>query len=190
MTHATPIIERGFFRRYQLQLVALFTASLALTFLALYLALAAPLRKDYFESLNQLYMTRELAGFCIAVSFALQSTVIGLVILLIALHASHRIAGPLHRLEAILRSVERRRLQVEVRFRKEDKVHALADDTNRMLRALRTRFDALSRAAESLRQAETLLAAEQPPVAELEERLSAALAGLEAALERAGSDEG
>lgn len=78
-------------------------------------------------------------------------TLISLATILIVLFVSHRIAGPLYRLEKSLAEIGKGNLAVDVRLRKSDEIKALAASVNNMIRNLR---DPISSSQEKIKELE------------------------------------
>lgn len=74
----------------------------------------------------------------------------GTATILVTLFISHRIAGPLYRLEKDIAEVNKGNLAVEIRVRKKDELQDLAKSLNQMLQSIRKTIIEVSREIESL----------------------------------------
>ncbi|KPK41656.1 MAG: hypothetical protein AMJ78_04905 [Omnitrophica WOR_2 bacterium SM23_29] len=79
------------------------------------------------------------------------SILVGSACIIIILFVSHRIAGPLYRLEKSLTEIGKGNLAVDVRLRKTDEIKALAASVNNMIRNLR---DPISISQEKIKELE------------------------------------
>lgn len=70
-------------------------------------------------------------------SLAIIVLVIFVVMTIIVIFISHRIAGPLHRLKQYMQSVGKGDFSVRLRFRTYDEIHDVADSFNEMVEGLR-----------------------------------------------------
>jgi HAMP domain-containing protein len=59
---------------------------------------------------------------------------------IIVVFISHRIAGPLYRLKMFMEKVENGDYSVQLKFRKNDSIHDVADSFNRMVEGIRDKF--------------------------------------------------
>jgi methyl-accepting chemotaxis protein len=66
--------------------------------------------------------------------------VVFVVLAAIIIFISHRIAGPLFRLKMFMEKVENGDYSVQLKFRKHDSIHDIADSFNRMVEGIRARF--------------------------------------------------
>lgn len=87
----------------------------------------------------------------LVLSSLMASIFVSIACIIIVLFVSHRIAGPLYRLEKSLKEIGRGNLSVDVRLRKGDEIKALAAGVNNMIRNLR---DPISVSQEKIDQLE------------------------------------
>ena len=59
---------------------------------------------------------------------------------IIVIFISHRIAGPLYRLKMFMEKVENGDYSVQLKFRKNDAIHDIADSFNRMVEGIKEKF--------------------------------------------------
>ena len=71
--------------------------------------------------------------------------VVFLLLAVLCLLVSHRIAGPLHRLKACMERVQNGDLGVYLKFRKGDLIHDVADRFNEMVKGIRENLESKKR---------------------------------------------
>lgn len=117
--------------------------------------------------------------------------VVAAAIAAISMFFSHKIAGPIFRIERSLEAIGRGDLTVSTFFRQNDQLVPLAEEINAMVRSLnhtaRSCSDALSDIERSEKRLSELLKAEPLPAKEIEETLFRIKNGIEG-LKRASSD--
>jgi len=184
-TSASVLLERAFKIRFGLKLCLFTLAGGAALVCLLYLSLSKNLGDDYATAIYTIY---DLKIRLLPLVFASFYTVVilGLVtvsIAAISLFFSHRIAGPIFRMEKNLEAIASGDLTVNTRFRGSDQLRVLGEEMNAMVRSLNHAARSASDSLEALRKAEealkTLLAMDAPP----EDELSAAVESLRAAVE-------
>ena len=136
----SPLIPLDFQIKFLLKfllavLIAFVTASLIL-----YLLVNGKLGETYFSSINFLnYLNRNLIKYLLY-SLSFQFIFIALLTLFITLFASHRIAGPLIRLEKICRQIGQGELPASLRIRAKDQIKGLAQSMAHFIQELRRRI--------------------------------------------------
>jgi methyl-accepting chemotaxis protein len=68
-----------------------------------------------------------------------------LVLAVVCIFVSHRIAGPLYRLKMFMEKVQNGDYTVKLRFRKGDAIHDVADSFNQMVEGIKQNFDQKSK---------------------------------------------
>ncbi|MCK4941329.1 HAMP domain-containing protein, partial [candidate division WOR-3 bacterium] len=63
------------------------------------------------------------------------------ILAIIVIFISHRIAGPLYRLKMFMEKVENGDYSVKLNFRSNDAIHDVADSFNRMVQGIRQNFE-------------------------------------------------
>jgi methyl-accepting chemotaxis protein len=87
----------------------------------------------------------------LAASIKPVSIIVPIVIILIAfiivyvIFISHRTAGPLHKLKLAMDQVGEGDLSIQLKFRKNDEIHDVAETFNKMVEKLRQRFGTASK---------------------------------------------
>ncbi len=67
--------------------------------------------------------------------------VVFVVLAIIVVFISHRIAGPLYRLKQYMEKIENGDYSVTLKFRRNDAIHDVADSFNRMVEGIRHKFE-------------------------------------------------
>lgn len=183
--NSSRLLERAFKIKFGLKLCFFTLLGGAAVVLLLYFSLARSLGDSYGSAI---YTIHELKIKILPLIFASSYSIVilGLVTAAIAIISalfSHRIAGPLYRLEKNLDAIASGDLTVATRFRGLDQLSALADELNAMVRSLNHASRSMMDSAEELKAAEgalkTLLDMESPPEAELKKTIAALRASVE-----------
>jgi len=182
---SSRILERAFKIRFGLKLCFFTLLGGAAVVLLLYFSLSRQLGDSYGSAIYTIYDLKIRALPLIFASFY-SVLILGLVtaaIAAISVLFSHRIAGPLYRLEKNLDAIASGDLTVSTRFRGMDQLSSLADEMNAMVRSLNHASRSVMDSAEDLKAAEDALKAlldmEAPPEAELKEAAGALKASIE-----------
>jgi len=182
---SSRLLERAFKIRFGLKLCFFTLLGGAAVVLLLYFSLARQLGDSYGSAIYTIYDLKIRALPLIFASFY-SVLILGLVtaaIAAISVLFSHRIAGPLYRLEKNLDAIASGDLTVSTRFRGMDQLSSLADEMNAMVRSLNHTSRSVMDSAEDLKAAEDALKAlldmEAPPEAELKEAAAALKTSIE-----------
>lgn len=168
MTRSSRLLERAFKIKFGLKLCLFTFLGGAGVLLFLYLSLSRSLGPSYGSAIYAIYELKiKIAPLIFASSYSiLVLAVVTGAIALISVLFSHRIAGPLYRIERNLDAMASGDLTVNTRFRGLDQLTALAEDINAMVRSLnhtsRSVMDALAAMQGSEERLRTLLAAGSP----------------------------
>lgn len=185
MTNPSRLLERAFKIRFGLKLCFFTLLGGAAVVLLLYFSLARSLGDSYGSAIYTIHELKiRVLPFIFASSYSI--LILGLVtaaIAVISVMFSHRIAGPLFRLEKSLDAIASGDLTVNTRFRGMDQLSALADELNTMVRSLNHASRSVMDSAEELRAGEaalrSLLDMDAPPEAELKDAIAALRAAIE-----------
>jgi methyl-accepting chemotaxis protein len=184
-TGPSRLLDRAFKIRFGLKLCLFTLLGGAALVLLLFLTLARELGGSYGEAI---YTIHDLKIRVLPLIFASSYSVLVLALVTAAIAVisvlfSHRIAGPLYRLEKNLDALASGDLTVSTRFRGMDQLSALADELNGLVRSLNHTARSASEAAGELEAAERALAAllgtEDPPKDELDKATGRLLAAIE-----------
>jgi methyl-accepting chemotaxis protein len=143
-------------RRYQYRFIAQFCGSVligAAIFMTLfYLFTYMELDGTYYNSLTTLQGLRDNILLAMAVTTGTVLIVVTLAVLAITRIGSHRIAGPIYRLERTLESVGSGDLGLRIRFRRHDAVEGMAEEINSAVEGLGARISDLHRDVKGIRE--------------------------------------
>lgn len=159
MARPSRLFERAFKIRFGLKLCLLTLLGGAAVVLLLYLSLARSLGPSYGSAIYTIYELKiKIAPLIFASSYSvLILAVITAAIALISVLFSHRIAGPLYRVEKSLEAISSGDLTVNTRFRGLDQLTILGDDLNNMVRSLNHTSRSVMDAIEDIKAAEDRL---------------------------------
>lgn len=135
---AQRLIGHDFHLRFGVRLAAIIAAGVMAIAAILYLFISRNQGKTYYEAKQNIYhmradvFTQIFASYYTAAIFGL----ITLAVVVISVRFSHRIAGPLHRLEKGIDALGEGDLTVDIRFRGYDALAQIADETNAAVRLL------------------------------------------------------
>ncbi|CAG1065685.1 hypothetical protein BAC1_01272 [uncultured bacterium] len=185
MTGPSRLLERAFKIRFGLKLCLFTLLGGAALVLLLFLTLERELGGSYAEAI---YTIHDLKIRVLPLMFASSYSILVLALVTAAIAAisvlfSHRIAGPLYRLEKNLDALASGDLTVSTRFRGMDQLSVLADELNGLVRSLNHTARSVSEAAKELEAAESALAAllnmKDPPEDELDKAAGRLVAAIE-----------
>ena len=137
-------------------LIAFAAATLAGCFAAysiLYWSLSRDLGESYSRAFYLMKVLREGTGPVVWFAVTLYGIVISIFVLTIALFATHKVAGPLYRLEMVLEMALRGQLSESVHFRARDQMVPLAESIGRLISVIRRKETGLTELAEEIRSA-------------------------------------
>lgn len=94
------------------------------------------------DKLAQVYPQGLFAAIFNKVAAALMKnmSVLAALIFIFAIFISHRIAGPIYRIKSIIRDIGEGKLDTRIALRKNDELHDLADELNKMQENLKSRL--------------------------------------------------
>lgn len=107
---------------------------------------------DYLGSLSTLYTVKENLPFTIIITGGVVMMFIGISVFFLTLVNSNKIAGPFYRLERDFEEIEKGDLSIVVRFRKDDAINLIVDDSNMALDKLNHAFSGVSDASSRLKE--------------------------------------
>jgi methyl-accepting chemotaxis protein len=182
---SSRLLERAFKIRFGLKLCLLTLLGGAAVVLLLYFSLARSLGGSYGAAIYTIYELKiKILPFIFASFYSI--LILGLVtaaIAVISVLFSHRIAGPLYRIEKNLDAIASGDLTVNTRFRGRDQLSNLASELNSFVRSLNHSSRTVMDSAEELKAAEnalrTILDMKDAPEGELKEAIEALRAAVE-----------
>lgn len=145
-------IKRPFQRRFILQFLSLVLVGCAAFGLSLYLYSKQALTTAFFNSKLQVMSTADFLLPAILLTALVVTGFVAFVAATRLLLLSHKIAGPLYRLEKTAEAVGSGKLNFNVRLRSDDELQELARTMDGMVRELRTRALVIKDQAGQLRE--------------------------------------
>lgn len=94
------------------------------------------------EKLSQVYPQGLFVAIFNKVAMALlkNMSILAVLIFIVAIFVSHRIAGPIHRIKSIIRDIGDGKLDTRIYLRKTDELHDLAEELNKMQENLKSKL--------------------------------------------------
>ncbi|MFH0839921.1 MAG: methyl-accepting chemotaxis protein [Candidatus Omnitrophota bacterium] len=94
------------------------------------------------EKLSQVYPQGLFVAIFNKVAVALMKNmfILAVLIFIFAIFISHRIAGPIYRIKSIIRGIGEGKFDTRIALRKNDELHDLADELNKMQENLKSRL--------------------------------------------------
>ncbi|OGP21076.1 MAG: hypothetical protein A2054_00680 [Deltaproteobacteria bacterium GWA2_55_10] len=167
------LLQRAFNLRFGLKLCLITLLGGAGLLALLYLSLDADVGGSYTQAIYTIYdLKLRILPLIFASSYSmLVLAVVAIAVAVISVLYSHKIAGPIFRLERNMEQIGSGDLTVSTRFRGGDQLSLLADDLNSMVRSLNHTARSATEALEAMRRSEDalkdLLAKEYPREEEL-----------------------
>lgn len=147
------MIERTFQWKFAGKFAGIVLAGLGCTVLSLYLSLPRGGTRYYAEVIRSLATADDALSRTIVVALVVEALVISAAVVLIAVLASHKIAGPVYKLKTALDELARRQVAGPIRYRENDQLSKTAETFNAMLAGLQERFRSLGEACEDVADA-------------------------------------
>lgn len=142
------MIKKGFERRFILKFAGIVVAGTGLVTLSLYLALPGHEITNYAESIRSFIRGHSSLPTSMTKAYLVGSIVTSVIIVLVAVFTSHKIAGPVYRLKTALNGLLTTLRAKPLTFRKGDQLEDAASGFNAMLKGLEDRFGAIISAYE------------------------------------------
>lgn len=167
------LLQRAFNLRFGLKLCLVTLLGGAGVLSLLYLSLSANVGGSYAHAIYTIYdLKLRIVPLIFASSYSmLVLAAVTIAVAAISVFYSHKIAGPIFRLERNMEQIGSGDLTVATRFRGGDQLSLLADDLNSMVRSLNHTARSATEALEDVRRSEdalrTLLARGEPGQEEL-----------------------
>lgn len=193
MIKNSGLVKRAFKLKFGLELCVLTIAGMLAVTLFLYFVTSKDLGDSYGRAIYTIYDLKIRIFPLIFASFysIFVLTLVTIAIALISVFFSHRIAGPIFRIEKSLELIGKGDLTVNTKFRGKDQLTGLADEINDMVRALnhsvRNSRDALFELQRCEERLEAFLRDKKASGREFEEALEAFRAAVES-LKRSASN--
>lgn len=151
------MIEKGFKYKFILRFTGIVLAGMGVMALLLYIAVPSSVTKHYVDAIISFIKADDALSSVIKVALIVESIVISVVVILIAVLASHKIAGPLYRLQRVINELANTRDACQkfkpISFRRYDAVQNTAHSFNAMIAGLNEHFRGISAAYEEFERA-------------------------------------
>ena len=147
------MIDKRFEQKFIIRFAGIILAGLGIIFLILFLAIPRPDIKDYTRISQAFIEADDTLSSIIGIAVAIDAIVISAIVVLTAVLASHKIAGPLYRFQKVLHEVMAERKAKHIQLRKGDQAVDTARSLNFMLKGLKGNFDAIKCAYEEFEEA-------------------------------------
>jgi|GEM_PF-1859385 methyl-accepting chemotaxis protein len=139
---------------FQIKFILKFSIIMFIAFLVasllLYLLINEKIDVSYFYSLYFLQqLNRNLAKYLLY-SFFFQLILITITTIIITLFSSHKIAGPLFRLERIIEQITRGEIPKEVRIRAKDQIKSFANSMDNLVKEIRRKVITVKSSLENI----------------------------------------
>jgi len=145
-------IQRAFLTKFVIKFSVVVLVGVLAASLLLFMIINRDLGESYYSGIYFLsHLTRNLIKY-LMYSFAFQLIIISLATIVITLLASHKIAGPLFRLEKISDQIARGELPERVRIRSKDQIQSLAYSMDNMVQQLKTKLKKLNSNLDRIRE--------------------------------------
>lgn len=130
-------IDKKFQTKFMVKFASLVVIAAAISGIIVYLMARSTVTTSFENSRLVIKSTADFILPSVLLSGAIVIISVGLATILIALFTSHKIAGPLYRLERDIKEVSSGNLQMRFSLRKSDEMKSLADGLNAMVDALK-----------------------------------------------------
>ena len=134
------LIKKEFQYRLILKFIVLVLAGAVISGTMLYFMASRDLVSSYLSAHQAIRSTRDILLPSILVSGAVSVVLIAAATAYVTLYVSHKIAGPLYKVEQILRRIGEGDLTVECHFRRHDELASLGEAVNDMTASLREKI--------------------------------------------------
>ncbi len=147
------MIERNFERKFILRFAGILIAGAVLNALFLYLALPKQEITCYADSVRSCIEAKRAMPPAIMKAYIIESIMAPLIVILVALFTSHKIAGPIFRIRTVLSQMATTLGAQPIVLRHDDQLQGAAISFNRMLKGLDDRLTSVIDAYEETERA-------------------------------------
>lgn len=146
-------IESKFRTKFVVKYISIVSFGLLVILLLLFLGLPQATILSYGGTLSAFSEANRFLPLLLVAAFAIDSLTIPFTVTVIAILASHKIAGPIYRMQQFINDMANTRKARPLKFRNSDQLHETADALNMMIRDLEGRLDAISAAHRAFEEA-------------------------------------
>jgi len=155
----TYFIQKGFQGKLILKFVLLLVFMAVISSVILYFLAGKELETSYYEAHSSIKSTWDLLFPLVLVTNLVSVLVIAVATVYLILYNSHKIAGPLYKLEKVVNEVTEGNLDLRVNLRKNDQVKALGDAVENMLEKFSGKISTLKAVSHNFSEVEKKLSA-------------------------------
>jgi methyl-accepting chemotaxis protein len=149
-------ISKGFQTRFILKFVLILVLSGAISIGLTLFNTQGTLTSSFVDSKLVIQNTSVAIMPSVVYTTLVTTFVVGLIVIMVTLLVSHKIAGPVYRFEKDITRIAEGDLKNRIRIRKGDQFQALASSLNQMIDALNTRVLSVRKGAKALAENEDL----------------------------------
>ncbi|MBI3378329.1 MAG: methyl-accepting chemotaxis protein [Nitrospirae bacterium] len=142
------MIEKSFERKFILRFTGIVLTGMGVIALLLYIAIPSLEIRHYADAIQSFIEADDALSGVIRAALIVESIVISGVVVLVAVLASHKIAGPVYSLRRVLNELVNTRKVRPITFRSYDQLQDTAGSFNTMINGLNEHFRAISDAYE------------------------------------------
>lgn len=152
------MIEKSFERKFILRFTGIVLTGMGVITLLLYIAIPSSETRHYADAISSFIKADDALSGVIRVALIVEAIVISAVVILVAVLASHKIAGPVYSIQRVINELIISRKACEhkfrpITFRNYDQLQNTARSFNTMINALNEHFCAISSAYEEFERA-------------------------------------
>ncbi|GBE05821.1 MAG TPA: hypothetical protein ENH31_04755 [Nitrospirae bacterium] len=151
------MIEKSFTSRFLFKLTGTITVGFVIALTVVYFMLPRVNVQYYFESISALTKTKNVLINIFILAGIVEVIYITAVVIFISILSSHKIAGPIYKLENILVDLAKGDLSQKLRFRSYDPLKDVELTFNNALKGFNRRFELIDRAYDGMEQARNRL---------------------------------
>ncbi|MBT9537102.1 MAG: hypothetical protein IVZ94_03115 [Nitrospirae bacterium] len=147
------MIEKSFERKFILRFTGIVLTGMGVIALLLYIAIPSSEIRRYADAIQSFIEADDALSGVIRAALIVESIVISGVVVLVAVLASHKIAGPVYSLQRVINELVNTRKARPITFRSYDQLQNTARSFNTMINGLNEHFRAISDAYEEFERA-------------------------------------
>ncbi len=147
------MIEKGFESKFLLKFIACITISFFVSVTVFYFMLPNRDVLNYYEAVSSFITANNSLGMTFIIAGTIEFVLIVIVISIISIFTSHKLAGPIYRAEKILNSFADGDMTQKLRFRKYDPLKDVEDAYNKAIREFTQKLKAVDEANNKMNKA-------------------------------------
>jgi len=147
------MIEKGFESKFLLKFIVCITISFFVSVTVFYFILPNRDVLNYYEAVSSFITANNSLGMTFIIAGTIEFVLIVIVISIISIFTSHKLAGPIYRAEKILDSFADGDMTQKLRFRKYDPLKDVEDAYNKAIREFTQKLKAVDEANNKMNKA-------------------------------------